>query len=81
MAAANDGTAGGGRQQLCLKYGVCTKRKGHSGAHKGVASWNSAKYTTEGKQPSRRYDRKFPHVPKGGSSSANNKQNDNALPG
>ena len=33
------------------------KRKGHSGAHKGVASWNAPGYTTEGKAPARNYSR------------------------
>ena len=28
-------------RELCLKNGVCSKVKGHSGAHKGVPSWNS----------------------------------------
>mgnify|MGYP002038893438 CR=1 FL=1 len=31
-------------RELCLKWGVCSKVKGHSGAHKGVPSWNSPNY-------------------------------------
>ena len=39
--------------------------KGHSGAHRGVASWNAPGYTTDGKEPARRYERKYSVVKAG----------------